>query len=46
MTTRLLQSDTWKETYTDVCGTQPTLPKQLFVFMVDHVAFSGKESFI
>ena len=45
MTTRLLPANTVQYTFSDVCGTQPTLPKQLFVFMVDHVAFSGEESF-
>ena len=43
MTTRLLPANTVQYTFSDVCGTQPTLPKQLFVFMVDHVAFSGEE---
>ena len=42
LTTRLLQADTQKQTFLDVCGTLPSLPKQLFVFMVDHTAFVGK----
>ena len=42
MTTRLLQANTQKQTFLDVCGTLPSLPKQLFVFMVDHTAFVGK----
>ena len=46
MTTDVLQSGTITKCFTDVCGTQPTLPKQLFVFLVDHLAFSGEESFI
>ena len=46
MTTDILQGGTITKTFTDVCGTQPSLPKQLFVFFVDHLAFSGEESFI
>ena len=46
MTTDLLQGGTITKTFTDVCGTQPSLPKQLFVFFVDHQAISGEESFI
>ena len=42
LTTRLLQAHTQKQTFLDVCGTLPSLPKQLFVFMVDHTAFVGK----
>ena len=42
LTTRLLQANTQKQTFLDVCGTLPSLPKQLFVFMVDHTAFVGK----
>ena len=42
LTTRLLQASTQKQTFHDVCGTLPSLPKQLFVFMVDHTAFVGK----
>ena len=42
MTTRLLQANTREKTFLDVCGTLPSLPKQLFVFMVDHTAFVGK----
>ena len=42
LTTWLLQANTLKYTFKDVCGTLPSLPKQLFVFMVDHMAFVGK----
>ena len=42
LTNRLLPAQTMTHTFRDVCGTLPTLPKQLFVFMVDHTAFAGK----
>ena len=42
LTTRLLQANTVTQTFHDVTGTLPSLPKQMFVFMVDHTAFTGK----
>ena len=42
LTDRLLPANTMTYTFRDVCGTLPSLPKQLFVFMVDHTAFAGK----
>ena len=41
LTDRLFPANINKHTFRDVCGTLPSLPKKLFVFMVDHTAFAG-----
>ena len=45
MTSQLMQEGTMTKTFRDVCAVG-TLPKQLFVFLIDHQAYAGKESFI
>ena len=40
MTSQLMQKDTRSKTFRDVC-TISTLPKQVFVFMIPHLAYSG-----
>ena len=42
LTDRLLPAQSNVITFRDVCGTMSSLPKKLFVFMVDHTAFAGR----
>ena len=42
LTDRLLPANSNVMTFRDVCGTMSSLPKKLFVFMVDHTAFAGR----
>ena len=42
LTDRLLPANSNVITFRDVCGTMSSLPKKLFVFMVDHTAFAGR----